>query len=313
MADADRLPSFGAGTLDDPTLTAALKTLEITVRRKLDGVLQGDHLGLIPGPGSEPGEARMYQPGDDVRRMDWSVTARTTHAHVRQMVADRELETWLVVDMSASLDFGTVNGTKRDLAVAACSAITHLTLGGGNRIGAIVATGDQIVRIPARAGRAHALNLLKTIATTHRASDGVRGDLDAAIEALRRPERRRGLAVVVSDFLGPIDWSRPLRAVGGHHEVLGVEVLDPRDMELPDVGEIVLRDAESGQVRELTVTDRIRDDFARAARAHSEEVHRTLRTCGAPTLALRTDRDWIADVVRFVVRRRRGLGAGTGR
>ena len=98
MAEADRLPSFGDGSLDDPTLTAALKTLELTVRRKLDGVLQGDHLGLIPGPGSEPGEARPYQPGDDVRRMDWSVTARTTHPHVRQMVADRELETWLVVD-----------------------------------------------------------------------------------------------------------------------------------------------------------------------------------------------------------------------
>ncbi|GGF42070.1 DUF58 domain-containing protein [Williamsia phyllosphaerae] len=313
MADADRLPSFGAGTLDDPTLTAALKTLEITVRRKLDGVLQGDHMGLIPGPGSEPGEARMYQPGDDVRRMDWSVTARTTHAHVRQMVADRELETWLVVDMSASLDFGTVNGTKRDLSVAACAAITHLTLGGGNRIGAIVATGDTIVRIPARSGRAHALNLLKTIATTRRSSDGVRGDLNAGIDALRRPERRRGLAVVVSDFLGPIDWDRPLRAVGGHHELLGVEVLDPRDMALPDVGEVVLRDAESGQVREITVTDRVRDDFARAARAHQSDVHRTLRTCGAPTLTLSTDRDWISDVVRFVVRRRRGLGAGSGR
>ena len=99
-----------------------LRTLELTVKRKLDGVLQGNHLGLIPGPGSEPGESRMYQPGDDVRRMDWSVTARTTHPHVRQMIADRELETWLVVDMSASLDFGTAGCEKRDLAVAAAAA-----------------------------------------------------------------------------------------------------------------------------------------------------------------------------------------------
>ncbi|MBT0568066.1 DUF58 domain-containing protein [Williamsia sp. CHRR-6] len=312
MVDADRLPSFGAGSLDDPTLTAALKTLEITVRRKLDGVLQGNHLGLIPGPGSEPGEARTYQPGDDVRRMDWSVTARTTQPHVRQMIADRELETWLVVDMSGSLDFGTVSHTKRDLAVAACAAVTHLTVGGGNRIGAVVTTGDAVVRIPARSGRAHALSMLKEIASTSRSQDGVRGDLNAGIDALRRPERRRGLAVVVSDFLGPIDWERPMRAVAGHHEVLAIEVLDPRDLELPAVGEIVLRDAESGAVREVTVTERVRDDFARAATAHQAEVQRTLRRCGAPVLGLRTDRDWISDMVRFVVRRRRGLGAGTG-
>ena len=313
MADNSTLPSFGAGTLEDPKLTAALKTLEIVVRRKLDGVLQGEHLGLIPGPGTEPGEAREYQPGDDVRRMDWSVTARTTHAHVRQMVADRELETWLVVDMSASLDFGTVNTTKRDLAVAACAAIAHLTLGGGNRLGAVVCTGDQVVRIPARGGRAHALSTLKTIATTTRANDGVRGDLFAGIDALRRPERRRGLAVVVSDFLGPLNWDRPLRAVSGHHDVLGVEVLDPRDMELPAVGEVVLRDAESGNIRELTITDKVRADFARAAEDHRMAVQRALRQCGAPTLALRTDRDWIADVVRFIAQRRRGMNAGATR
>ncbi|SIR88641.1 DUF58 domain-containing protein [Williamsia sterculiae] len=313
MAEASPLPSFGAGALEDPRLSAALRTLEITVRRKLDGVLQGDHLGLIPGPGSEPGEAREYQPGDDVRRMDWSVTARTTHAHVRQMVADRELETWLVVDVSGSLDFGTVRSTKRDLAVAGSAAIAHLTMGGGNRLGAIVSSGDRIVQVPARSGRAHAMNLLKTIATTRRAAESTRGDLRGAIDSLRRPQRRRGLAVVVSDFLGPIDWDRPLRAVGAHHEVLGVEVLDPRDLELPPIGEVVLRDAESGAVRELTITDEIRRDFAAAAGAHSAAVRRHLRQAGAPTLQLRTDRDWVADVVRFVARRRQGMSVGVGR
>ena len=122
------------------------------MRRKLDGVLHGDHLGLLPGPGSEPGESRIYQPGDDVRRMDWSVTARTTHPHVRQMIADRELETWLVVDMSASLDFGTTGCEKRDLAVAAAAAITFLNSGGGNRIGAVIANGDSVRRVPALVG-----------------------------------------------------------------------------------------------------------------------------------------------------------------
>jgi uncharacterized protein (DUF58 family) len=306
------LPSLGAGLLCEPQLTAALRTLELTVRRKLDGVLQGEHLGLIPGPGSEPGEARAYQPGDDIRRMEWSVTARTTQPHVRQMIADRELETWLVVDVSASLDFGTVNCTKRDLAVAAAAALVHLTSGGGNRHGAIVVTGDRLVRVPARSGRAHAQNLLKAIATTTRASGGVRGDLHAGIEALRRPQRRRGLAVVISDFLGPIDWERSLRAIGAHHELLAVEVLDPRDLELPDIGEITLADAESGEVRDITVTPAVRRDFAAAARAHQQKVHRTIRSCGGPVLSLSTDRDWITDTVKFVAQRRRGLAAGVG-
>ena len=109
----------------------------------------------MPGPGSEPGESRIYQPGDDVRRMDWSVTARTTHPHVRQMIADRELETWLVVDMSASLDFGTAGCEKRDLAVAAAAAIAFLNSGGGNRIGAIIANGENMRRVPALSGRMH--------------------------------------------------------------------------------------------------------------------------------------------------------------
>lgn len=304
-------PSFQRGEIGDAKLSAALRTLELTVKRKLDGVLQGNHLGLIPGPGSEPGESRMYQPGDDVRRMDWSVTARTTHPHVRQMIADRELETWLVVDMSASLDFGTAGCEKRDLAVAAAAAITYLNSGGGNRLGAVIANGQSIVRVPARSGRQHEQTLLRAIATSPRAPLGVRGDLAAAIDALRRPERRRGMAVVISDFLGPINWMRPLRAIAARHEVLGVEVLDPRDIELPDVGDVILQDTESGVTREFTIDEQLRDDFARAAAAHREEVARTLRRCGAPLMTLRTDRDWISDIVRFVASRRRGALAGS--
>ena len=297
------------GEIDDPKLAAALRTLELTVKRKLDGVLHGDHLGLIPGPGTEPGESRLYQPGDDVRRMDWAVTARTTHPHVRQMIADRELETWLVVDMSASLDFGTTVCEKRDLAVAAAAAITFLNSGGGNRIGALIATGAMTTRVPARSGRQHEQTLLRTIATTPKAPVGVRGDLATAIDALRRPQRRRGMAVIISDFLGPINWTRPLRAIAGRHEVLGIEVLDPRDIELPDVGDVMLQDAESGVTREFTIDPQLRDDFAKAAAAHRAEVKRTIRGCGAPLLSLRTNRDWIADIVRFVESRRRGAMA----
>jgi uncharacterized protein (DUF58 family) len=303
-------PSMQRGQLVDPKLSAALRTLELTVKRKLDGVLHGDHLGLIPGPGSEPGESREYQPGDDVRRMDWAVTARTAHPHVRQMIADRELETWLVVDMSASLDFGTTVCEKRDLAVAAAAAITFLNSGGGNRLGALIANGQTTTRVPARSGRQHEHTLLRTIATTPRAPVGVRGDLATAIDALRRPERRRGMAVIISDFLGPINWMRPLRAVSARHEVLAIEVIDPRDVELPDIGDVVLQDAESGVTREFTIDAQLREDFAKAAAAHRADVARTIRSCGAPLLTLRTDRDWIADIVRFVESRRRGALAG---
>jgi len=303
-------PSMHRGQIDDPKLSAALKSLELTVKRKLDGVLHGDHLGLIPGPGSEPGESREYQPGDDVRRMDWAVTARTTHPHVRQMIADRELETWMVIDMSASLDFGTVGCEKRDLAVAAAAAITFLNSGGGNRIGALIANGVTTTRVPARSGRQHEQTLLRTIATTPKAPTGVRGDLATAIDALRRPERRRGMAVIISDFLGPINWMRPLRAIAARHEILGIEVLDPRDVELPDIGDVVLQDAETGVTREFTIDAQLRDDFARAATEHRAEVARTIRSCGAPLMTLRTDRDWIADIVRFVESRRRGAMAG---
>ena len=243
--------------------------------------------------------------------MDWSVTARTTHPHVRQMIADRELETWIVVDMSASLDFGTTGCEKRDLAVAAAAAITYLNSGGGNRIGAVIANGENVIRVPARSGRQHEQTLLRAIATSPRAPLGVRGDLSAAIDALRRPERRRGMAVIISDFLGPITWMRPLRAIAARHEVLGIEVIDPRDVELPDVGDVILQDTESGVTREFTIDAQLRDDFARAATAHRAEVARTLRRCGAPLMTLRTDRDWIADIVRFVASRRRGALAGS--
>jgi uncharacterized protein (DUF58 family) len=302
-------PSLAPGS---EHLDAALRTLELTVRRRLDGLLQGNHLGLVPGPGSEAGDARVYQPGDDVRRMDWSVTARTSEPHIRETIADRELETWLVVDLSPSLDFGTGGCEKRDLAIAACAAVVHLTRGGGNRVGAIVATGQDLVRLPARGGALHAHGLMRRIASTPRAPEGTRGDLLGAIEALRNPPRRRGLAVVISDFLGDVDWDRALRGLAVRHEVLAVEVGDERDEELPDVGTVVLADPESGHSREVTTTPTLRRRFAAEAAAHRDRVATAVRAAGAGHLRLRTDRDWIADVVRFVVARKRGWsGQGT--
>lgn len=291
-------------------MEAGLRLLELDVRRRLDGLLQGNHLGLVPGPGSEPGEARPYQPGDDVRRMDWAVTARTTAPHIRETVADRELETWVVADLSASLDFGTAACEKRDLVVAAVAAVAHLTGGGGNRIGAVIATGERTVRVPARGGLAHARGLVRTVAQTPRAPEGTRGDLADALEQLRRPPRRRGLAVVISDFLGSTTWQRPLRALSTRHDLIAIEVLDPRDIDLPDIGTVVLADPETGRQREVHVSALLRKEFAAAAAEHRTEVATGIRRAGAGHLVLRTDSDWIADTVRFVVARKRRWSGG---
>jgi uncharacterized protein (DUF58 family) len=307
-------PRFTDGPAD-----VLLRRLELTVRRRLDGLLQGDHLGLVPGSGSEAGDSRTYHPGDDVRRMDWPVTARTQVPHVRETIADRELETWAVVDLSASLDFGTANCQKRDLAIAGLAAVGHLTVHGGNRLGAVVTTGERVDRYPAMPGRLAAERLLRSVVATPRAAGGRRGDLAAALETLRRPERRRGLVVVISDFLGSdaggsADWERPLRGLSARHDLLAVEVVDPRELELPDVGLLSVVDPESGQTLEVPTHDEeFRARFAAGAARQREEVAAALRRCGAGHLRLRTDRDWLMDVVRFVADRRRAGSHGASR
>ncbi|WP_153503042.1 DUF58 domain-containing protein [Cumulibacter manganitolerans] len=298
----------------DEKAEVVLRKLELTVRRKLDGLLFGNHLGLVPGPGSEPGESRLYHPGDDVRRMDWFVTARTTTPHVRETVADRELETWLVIDLSPSLDFGTADCEKRDLAVAAAASFVYLTQHGGNRIGAIISTGDTTIRIPALPGKAHGDWIIRKIIATPPAAEGTRGDLGASLEELRRPERKRGLIVAISDFLGEPTWVRPMTGLQARHDLIAVEVVDPRELTLPDVGLVMLTDPETGrQIEVQTASRAVREQFAAEATAQRAEIATGLRRAGASQLRLRTDRDWLHDIMRFVAHRRRGTVGGVVR
>jgi uncharacterized protein (DUF58 family) len=293
-----------------------LRQLELLVTHRLDGLLQGDYHGLLPGPGSEPGESRPYQPGDDVRRIDWNLTARTTVPHVRDEVADRELETWVVADCSASLDFGTALCEKRDLVVAAVAAVGFLTARIGNRLGAILVTPDGIVRVPAQGGRQALFALLHRLVTRPRAAEG-HGvtDLAAGIRQLLQPPRRRGMAVVVSDFLAAPDWHRPLRGLALRHQALAIEVVDPRELELPNVGYLSLVDPETGRRLDVpTSKPKLRQRYAEAAAAERAAIAGAIRQAGAQHLVLRTDRDWMRDVVRFVVtsrHRRAGVHAST--
>lgn len=300
-----------SGAATSARAEAVLSRLQLLVTRKLDGLLQGDYIGLLPGPGSEAGESREYRPGDDVRRMDWPVTARTTVPHVRQTVADRELETWLAVDLSASLDFGTGQWLKRELAVAAVAAMAHLTVRAGNRIGAVVGTGAATTRLPARPGRKEAQGLLRTVAGTR--IHGGRSDLGALIEMLNRPPRRRGVAVVISDFLAPPEqWRHPVRKLAVRHDVLAIEVVDPRELELPDVGVLAVVDPESGELHEVQTGDaKLRRRYAEAASAQRAAIATALRDAGAAHLRLRTDSDWLLDMVRFVAAQRHARTRGT--
>ena len=291
-----------------------LGRLQLLITRKLDGLLQGDYLGLLPGPGSEPGESREYRPGDDVRRMDWPVTARTTVAHVRRTVADRELETWLAVDLSASLEFGTARYLKRDLAIAGAAAVAHLTVRGGNRVGAIVGTGQgHLTRLPARPGRKDAQGLLLAIAKTPTRPG--RADLGALVDKLNRPPRRRGLATIISDFLAPpASWARPVRKLAVRHDVLAIEIVDPVELALPNVGVLTLVDPETGATHEVQTADpKLRARYAAAATAQRTAIANALRGAGAAHLRLRTDTDWLLDIVRFVAAQRHARTRGTTR
>jgi uncharacterized protein (DUF58 family) len=304
--------------LDDLAPERRLRRLELLVTRRLDGLLHGSYAGLLPGLGSEPAGSREYRPGEDeVRRMDWSVTARTTVPHVRTLDADRELATWVLVDATASMDFGTADCEKRELAVAAVAAIGFLTTGTGNRLGAHLLTGAGVRRFPALGGRSHLLGMLRALLAAPRGRPGPDAlPLADAVEALHRAVGRRGLIVVVSDFLDGLDadglgpaapaWQQPLRRLAARHQVLAVHVTDPRERELPDVGLLTLVDPETGRRREVpTASRRLRERYAAAARRQQDTIAAAITAAGAARLALGTDRDWVADVVRHVQTQRR--------
>jgi uncharacterized protein (DUF58 family) len=295
----------------------ALRVVDIAVRRRLDGLLHGEHAGLRPGPGGELDSARPYLAGqDDVRRMDWSVTARTGAPHVRATVAERELETWVLVDGSASMDFGTAVMEKRDLAVAVVAAVAALTDRPGNRLGACLLTGAGPRTRPPRAGRVAARALLRDLLAAPRVEPGPTAAVDLAhgLERWRREHRRPGLRVIVSDFLDTDTdtdtdtgaWALPVRRLAARHEVVAVEVVDRREQALPDVGPLVLLDPESGRRREVRTGDRrLRERYAAAVAAHRAGTAAALRRAGVAHLVLHTDGDWVTDLAVFLASRRR--------
>ena len=286
------------GLVGDRPAEEILRRLTLDVTRKLDGMLHGDFMGLVPGRGSELGETRAYEPGDDVRRIDWNVTARMQAPYIRETIADRELEAWMLIDRSARLDFGTASCEKRDLVLAASAGVGLLTGRGGNRVGAMVLRGDEISTVPPRHGRTHLLGILDRVITSPREDGTGPSDLGAALKRIGAVAPRRGLVVVISDFLGDPDaWRTQLGTVALRHSVLCIEVVDPRELELPPVGLLQFVDPGTGATREVNTDDaRTRARYAEAAARQRQEIASAIRSGGADHLVLRTDGDWLRDL-----------------
>ena len=302
-----------APTANDPATREVLRRLEIDVTRRLDGLLQGQHRGLRAGHGTEPGDTRLYAPGDDVRRIDWNVSARTLEPQVREAIAERELQTWLVVDRTARLAMGTARCTKDELVLAASGTVAFVTNADGNRLGAVLATPDGVATVPARSGRRHLLRVLDDVASTaaggKSTTTATGTDLAAALERVGVVARRRGLVVVISDFLRPPDdLIRPLGVLSQRHDVVAVRVVDPLELALPDVGRITISDPGSGVQRVVnTGKARVRDAYAADATAHRAAVDEVFRRFRVDVADLSTDRPWLDDMVRFLSGRRQRL------
>jgi uncharacterized protein (DUF58 family) len=279
-----------AGSLPAPLLRA----LELVVRRRIEGLLAGEHRTSALGGGSELAQIRPYEPGDDVRLIDWNATARTGEPHVRVEVAERALTTWLVLDTSPSMGFGTAERLKADVATGVGLAVGQLASRRGNRVGLLTFGDPGASSRPPRQGRAGLLGVLDELGREPDRGYVGATSLGEALARTARLARSRALVVVVSDFRGPRDWRDALLELAGRHDVVAVEIRDRREQELPDVGDLWLVDPETGsQLRVDTSRRALRERFAAAAAAEREELASALRAAGADHVVLDTAGDWL--------------------
>ncbi len=309
MPQPQSRPSGGARASTLPE--RILQRVDWTVIRRLDGLLQGDYRTLFRGFGLELAELREYQLTDDVRSIDWYVTARMQVPYVRQFMEDREITAWFLLDMSPSLDFGTSERRKRDLLIDFTAVLSRLLTRHGNRVGAMIHDGRQTRLVPARGGRLHVLRLIKDITDRPVLPSSPATDLSLLLDGAMAVMMRRSLVFVVSDFISVPGWERRLAVMTRRHEVLAVRLFDPRETELPDIGPVVFQDAETGEQLSLDTHDR---GFRRRFRAAAEERARRLREgfvkSGVDVLSLSTEGDMVHELARFAAERRRRKAAG---
>ena len=294
---------------------ALLKRLEWTVIRRLDGLLQGDYRTLLRGAGLDLADLREYQHHDDVRHIDWNVTARLQQPYVRQFTEDRELAAWFLVDLSASVDFGSDLRAKRGVAREFVGVLSRLLTRHGNRVGALLYGTSVDTVIPARGGRLHVLHLLQRMAQRPAESAPGATQLRELLLSGQRIVKRRSTIFVVSDFISPPGWEEALAQLSRRHDVTAARLYDPLEMELPDIGLVTMRDAETGEQLLVDTHDAgFRQRFAAAAQARESALLASLAQAGVDTLELATDDDLLDAILRFAdLRRQRGrLAAGGG-
>ena len=292
----------GPGPIPD----ALLRTLDLRIGRRVDGLLAGEHRTAAVGIGTELAQIRALEPGDDVRRIDWNATARTNEVQVRVDVAERALTSWVVLDVSPSMRFGTADRRKWDVAEGVAVAVGHLASRRGNRIGVATFGGTNSLILRPRQGRVGLLGVLLAVRRYPETERVGRTSVGSALTQVARVTRQRSLTVVVSDFRGPRDWRAPLLRLASRHAVVAVEIRDPREQELPDVGHVWLVDPETGRKLHVdTRRRRLRERFAETAHAERADLARELASLGVPHLELSTRGDWLRSFAAFIGRRRR--------
>jgi uncharacterized protein (DUF58 family) len=282
-----------------------LYRLDWTVIRRLDGILQGNYRTLFYGQGLDLADIREYQYGDDVRAIDWNVTARMGTPYVRQYLEDREITAWFLLDLSPSVDFGTVNTLKRNMLIDFVTTMARLLTNHGNRVGAILYDSQAQRVVPAAGGKMQVLRLVNDLLNTPRLPRAPFTDLGPLFAAAHNAIRRRSLVFVVSDFFSAPGWDKPLTLLSQRHEVLCVRLTDPLEMDLPDIGVVFMEDAETGEQLYVDTRDRaFRERFRKAAERREYDLGLTFRRVGIDVLDLSTGDDLVKSIVRFATLRK---------
>jgi uncharacterized protein (DUF58 family) len=282
-----------------------LRRLDWTVIRRLDGLLQGDYRTVFRGQGLDLADIREYVAGDDVRNIDWNVTARLDVPHVREYLEDREVTAQFLLDVSPSVDFGTANALKRDLLIDLVAVVSRILTRSGNRVGAVVYGGHVERVIPARTGRIQALRIVDELQRRPRLDRAPATSLTELLETALRTFKRRSLIFVVSDFFTTPGWERPLGLLARRHEVIAVRLVDPRERSLPDIGFVILTDAETGEHLFIDTHDRrFRKRFEDAAHRRDDALATTFAHAGVDVLELSTEEDLVRSVIRFATTRK---------
>jgi uncharacterized protein (DUF58 family) len=286
-----------------------LQRLDWEVIRRLDGLLQGDYRSLFYGYGVDFADLREYQPGDDVRYIDWNVTARMDTPYVRQYVEDREITAWFLLDLSPSMDFGTADSLKRSVLVDFVATVSRVLTRHGNRVGAIFYNSRVDRTIPARGGRIQVLRLINDLLKQPQLPNAPLTDLSPLMGAALHGIRRRSLVIVVSDFISEPGWERTLKLLNERHEVIAVRLYDPREVEIPDIGPIFVEDSETGERLYVDTHDRkFRQRFKEAAEEREDALNEAFKKSGVDVLTLSTDEDIVAAIVRFAILRSQRRG-----